>query len=71
MLQNNKRKLRKFLQAFGYQWKYFNELIPKIDNNNSAKEFYLTDLIGIASDIGFKINTLTSTQNETMGANSE
>ena len=46
------------------------ELIPKIDNNNSAKEFYLTDLIGIASDNGFKINTLTSAQNETMGANS-
>ena len=46
------------------------ELIPKIDNNNSAQEFYLTDLIGIASDNGFKINTLTSTQNETMGANS-
>ena len=46
------------------------ELIPKIDNNNLAKEFYLTDLIGIASDNGFKINTLTSAQNETMGANS-
>ena len=46
------------------------ELIPKIDNNNSAKEFYLTDLIGIASDNGFKIKTLTSAQNETMGANS-
>ena len=46
------------------------ELIPKIHNNNSAKEFYLTDLIGIASDNGFKINTLTSAQNETMGANS-
>ena len=46
------------------------ELIPKIDNNNSAKEFYLTDLIGIASDNGFKINTLTSAQDETMGANS-
>ena len=46
------------------------ELIPKIDNNNSAKEFYLTDLIGIADDNGFKINTLTSAQNETMGANS-
>ena len=46
------------------------ELIPQIDNNNSAKEFYLTDLIGIASDKGFKINTLTSPQNETMGANS-
>jgi len=46
------------------------ELIPKINNNNSAKEFYLTDLISIASDKGFKINTLISSQNETMGANS-
>ncbi len=46
------------------------DIIPKIDNDNSAKEFYLTDLIGIASDKGFKIKTLTSPQNETMGANS-
>ena len=46
------------------------ELVPQIDNNNSAKEFYLTDLIGIASDKGFKINTLTSSEDETMGANS-
>ena len=46
------------------------KLIPQINNENSAKEFYLTDLIGIASNNGFKINTLNSTQNETMGANS-
>ena len=29
--------------------------IPEINNNNSAKEFYLTDLIGIAHKNGFKI----------------
>ena len=45
-------------------------LIPQINNENSAKEFYLTDLIGIATNNGFKINTLNSTQDETMGANS-
>ncbi len=45
-------------------------LIPQINNENSAKEFYLTDLIGIATNNGFKINTLNSPQDETMGANS-
>lgn len=43
--------------------------IPTINNNNSAKEFYLTDLISIGSENGFKINILSSTQNETLGAN--
>ena len=46
------------------------KLIPKINNNNSAKEFYLTDLIGIANSNGFKINTLSSSNEETAGANS-
>ena len=44
--------------------------IPEIDNNNLAKEFYLTDLIGIAYKKGFKINTLSSSNEETAGANS-
>ena len=43
--------------------------IPEIDDNNSAKEFYLTDLIGIAHKNGFKINTLSSLNEETSGAN--
>ena len=43
--------------------------IPEIDDNNLAKEFYLTDLIGIAYKNGFKINTLSSSNEETSGAN--
>lgn len=43
--------------------------IPEIDDNNLAKEFYLTDLIGIAYKNGFKINTLRSSNEETTGAN--
>ena len=43
--------------------------IPEIDDNNSAKEFYLTDLISIAYKNGFKINTLSSSNEETSGAN--
>ena len=43
--------------------------IPEIDDNNSAKEFYLTDLIGIAYKNGFKIKTFSSSNEETTGAN--
>ena len=43
--------------------------IPEIDDNNSAKEYYLTDSIGIAYKNGFKINTLSSSNEETSGAN--
>ena len=43
--------------------------IPEINNNNATKEFYLTDLIGIAHKNGFKINTLSSSNEETAGAN--
>ena len=43
--------------------------IPEIDDKNSAKEYYLTDLIGIAYKNGFKINTLSSSNEETSGAN--
>ena len=44
--------------------------IPEISDNNSAKEFYLTDLISIAHKNGFKIKTFSSSSEETTGANS-
>ena len=43
--------------------------IPEINDNNSAKEFYLTDLISIAHKNGFKIKTFSSSSEETTGAN--
>ena len=49
--------------------KALKELVPLIDNKNAAKEYYLTDLISIASEKGFKINALDSPNNETKGAN--
>ena len=49
--------------------KALKELIPLINNENSAQEYYLTDLIGIASEKGFKINAKDSPKSETMGAN--
>ena len=49
--------------------KALKELIPLINNENAAQEYYLTDLIGIASEKGFKINAKDSPNSETMGAN--
>ena len=49
--------------------KALKELIPLINNENAAQEYYLTDLIGIASEKGFKINAKDSPKSETMGAN--
>ena len=49
--------------------KALKELIPLINNKNAAQEYYLTDLIGIASEKGFKINAQDSPKSETMGAN--
>ena len=49
--------------------KALKELIPLINNENAAQEYYLTDLIGIASEKGFKINAQDSPNSETMGAN--
>ena len=49
--------------------KALKELIPLINNENAAQEYYLTDLIGIASEKGFKINAQDSPKSETMGAN--
>ena len=43
--------------------------IPEIKDKNSAKEFYLTDLISIAYKNGFKIKTFGSSNEETTGAN--
>tara|TARA_A100001388_G_scaffold268131_1_gene242959 strand:+ start:3106 stop:4458 length:1353 start_codon:yes stop_codon:yes gene_type:complete len=49
--------------------KALKELIPLINNENAAQEYYLTDLIGIASEKGFKITAQDSPKSETMGAN--
>lgn len=48
----------------------FKSFINKIGNNNSQKEFYLTDLFSIALEEGYKVNTYTTlNQNESLGIN--
>ena len=58
-----------FTGVMAVNGKILRELIPLINNNNASKEYYLTDLIGIANSNGFKIETLNVSWEETLGAN--
>ncbi len=58
-----------FTGVMAIKGKILKELIPLINNNNASKEYYLTDLIGIANSNGFKIKTLCVSWEETLGAN--
>ncbi|MEM6748227.1 MAG: bifunctional UDP-N-acetylglucosamine diphosphorylase/glucosamine-1-phosphate N-acetyltransferase GlmU [Pseudomonadota bacterium] len=43
--------------------------LPKITNNNAKGEYYLTDLVGLASGAGETLATVTGTEDEVLGVN--
>jgi bifunctional UDP-N-acetylglucosamine pyrophosphorylase/glucosamine-1-phosphate N-acetyltransferase len=45
--------------------------LAELNNDNAAGEFYLTDLVSIISNKGFKIKTYSAPNNEVKGANSK
>ena len=47
------------------------EFIPKIDNNNAQKEYYLTDIVKMAVDKGLSIEPIVVNEDEFMGVNSK
>ena len=47
------------------------ESLEKIDNNNAANEYYLTDLVEILSSKGVKIKCIQANPNEVVGANNK
>jgi len=53
------------------QKELIDEGLAKLDNNNAAGEFYLTDLVSIISNKGFKIKTYNASNDEVKGANSK
>lgn len=46
------------------------DLISKVGNENAAKEYYLTDIVGLANDAGLGCATVTCDEAETLGINS-
>jgi len=46
------------------------ELLPKVKNKNAAKEYYLTDIVELAKEMGIKVSPLLlSDADEALGAN--
>ncbi|SHO80361.1 N-acetylglucosamine-1-phosphate uridyltransferase / Glucosamine-1-phosphate N-acetyltransferase [hydrothermal vent metagenome] len=48
-----------------------NRYIPKLNNNNAQKEYYLTDIIKLAVDDGFSVNPIFVDEDEFKGVNSK
>ena len=48
-----------------------NSYIPKLDNNNAQKEYYITDIVKMAVDDGLAIEPIEVDENEYMGVNSK
>ncbi len=45
------------------------ELSTKVDNRNAAGEYYLTDIIGIASESGYRCEAIEGCEHEMLGIN--
>ena len=49
---------------------YLKKLLPLIKNNNAAREYYLTDLVGLAKNADLRVKAvLSQNSTETLGAN--
>lgn len=51
--------------------KKIKKLISQVKNNNAAEEFYLTDIVAIAGEMGLKRTFLETEINEVLGVNSK
>ena len=55
--------------CMGFDGKYLFKILERIDNNNVAKEFYLTDAVRIAQDLGLKATAIEGDAKEVASAN--
>ena len=70
---NESQKKIKSVNAGVYSFKkeILEEFVPKIDNQNAQKEYYLTDIIKMAVEAGKKIEPIVVDEDEFMGVNSK
>lgn len=55
--------------VYAFKTEILKQILPKISNNNSQKEFYLTDSIKIAKDLDLKIKPVLVNEKNFMGIN--
>ena len=63
------KELNPAFYCFNSEWLWEN--IKKLENNNAQKEYYLTDLIKIASEQNIEISSIKINFNEAIGVNSK
>lgn len=57
--------------VIGVDGKKIKELISQVKNNNAAEEFYLTDIVAIAGEMGLKRTFIKTDISEVLGVNSK
>lgn len=55
--------------CYAFKSEILKQILPKISNHNAQKEFYLTDSIKIAIDLGFECKFVEVCENDFMGIN--
>lgn len=55
--------------CMGFDGKYLFEILDRIGNENAAKEYYLTDAVKIARDMGLKCTAIEGNPKEVASAN--
>ena len=55
--------------CMGFDGKYLFDILDRIDNENAAKEYYLTDAVKIARDMGLKCTAIEGDKKEVASAN--
>lgn len=48
-----------------------NQLLPQVSNKNSKQEFYLTDIVGLGLQQGFKVGTMSAPAHVAFGVNNQ
>jgi len=57
--------------VYSFKKSFLIKNVAKLSNDNAQKEYYLTDLIGMAKEQNFSIDTITVEKDEFMGVNSK
>jgi bifunctional UDP-N-acetylglucosamine pyrophosphorylase/glucosamine-1-phosphate N-acetyltransferase len=68
-VQKKIKEINPGIYMFNTKWLWEN--IKKIDNKNKQKEYYLTDIVQVALDLGEKVNSILIKPEEVMGINSK
>jgi bifunctional UDP-N-acetylglucosamine pyrophosphorylase/glucosamine-1-phosphate N-acetyltransferase len=57
--------------VYSFNTHFLNKMLPKLTNDNAQKEYYITDLIGLAKEYGNSVRAVLVEEDTFMGINSK